>query len=506
MARTPLLRLVRKAFRQAALSRREFLTLSAAAAAVAASPVRADAERLKTQRIAIIGGGAAGLTVAYRLAKEGIKPQLFEAGNRLGGRMFTRSNFNGDNMFCELGGEFVDTGHEDIRKLCAELGLKLQDLGKDESGKELYFFEGKYFTPDDLAGNKEKRGEISRLATRIAQDQLNLEKDNEWTDKAKELDGKTLHEYLESMKPLTSEWVIKLLDVAYTIEYGLPTSQQSALNLVLMLGTDLNKGFALYGESDEAWRIAGGSSTLTDALATEIKGKSELFLNHALVRLEQSTGAVACTFNTGMKSIRQSFDRVVLALPFTTLRYVDGLDRLKLTKEKRDSIRELGYGTNAKLMFGTTEKTWRHNAAFPVPSDGSFFTDLGIQCVWETSRGQQGEAGILTNYLGGAAGRQSQDVRIKKSREELEKLIPGIDKAWDKKAQTSFFWEKHPHTRGAYTCPKPGQVTGALAVAGKPELDGRLLFAGEHTSAEYNGFMNGAVESANRVVKELLAS
>jgi monoamine oxidase len=38
-----------------------------------------------------------------------------------------------------------------------------------------------------------------------------------------------------------------------------------------------------------------------------------------------------------------------------------------------------------------------------------------------------------------------------------------------------------------------------------PELDGRLIFAGEHTSGEFAGFMNGAVESGNRAAREILS-
>ena len=34
--------------------------------------------------------------------------------------------------------------------------------------------------------------------------------------------------------------------------------------------------------------------------------------------------------------------------------------------------------------------------------------------------------------------------------------------------------------------------------------DGRLIFAGEHTSGDFSGFMNGAVQSGNRAAKEIL--
>jgi hypothetical protein len=50
-------------------------------------------------------------------------------------------------------------------------------------------------------------------------------------------------------------------------------------------------------------------------------------------------------------------------------------------------------------------------------------------------------------------------------------------------AVTSFFWSRYPYTRGSYTSPKVGQYTTMLDEAGKPALNGRLQFAGEHTCA-----------------------
>jgi monoamine oxidase len=45
-----------------------------------------------------------------------------------------------------------------------------------------------------------------------------------------------------------------------------------------------------------------------------------------------------------------------------------------------------------------------------------------------------------------------------------------------------------------------------IETAAASELDGALLFGGEHTSVDFNGFMNGAVDSGERVARELLAA
>jgi monoamine oxidase len=49
-----------------------------------------------------------------------------------------------------------------------------------------------------------------------------------------------------------------------------------------------------------------------------------------------------------------------------------------------------------------------------------------------------------------------------------------------------------------------GQYTTLLDVAPEPALKGRLQFAGEHTSSEFLGFMDGCVQSGNRASEALI--
>ena len=71
-------------------------------------------------------------------------------------------------------------------------------------------------------------------------------------------------------------------------------------------------------------------------------------------------------------------------------------------------------------------------------------------------------------------------------------------------AVASYFWAQHPFSLGSYACAKVGQYTSFLPLVKTPELNGRLLFAGEHTEPDFLGTMNGAVMSGNRAAMELL--
>jgi monoamine oxidase len=521
MSRTPLFSLVKKGLAQAsrdhgivfprssALSRRQLLRLTAAAAGASAlSPVldwSAQAKQKPPHSIAIIGGGVAGLTAAYRLQAAGAKPILFEASNRWGGRMFTVYDFY-QGMFVELGGEFVDTDHEDLHQIAADVGIEMERLAVEREGEELYFFKGRFHTPEDMIDPKTKSGAFAPVAKQIADDAAKLtDKDDNWTAHASKLDNMSLKEYLAQFRGKADDWVIDLLDVAYNIEEGLLAEDQSSLMMVDAIGTDMNKPYSMYGESDEAFRIKGGSSALITALVAALQDKIDMKQGYALSSLDHKNNQIVLGFDAPGGKQTQNFDAVILALPFTKLRQVTGLENLQLSEAKLKAIRELGMGQNAKVLLGTKSRVWRlPDSGLPAPSNGSFYSDLGFQTLWESSRDQPGTAGILTDYLGVKPGIDDAKAALDAFRADLPKMSQKIADSADWNAVTSWFWHSYPYTLGSYASAKVGQYTTMFDVAAEPALHGRLQFAGEHTSSEFYGYMNGAVESGNRTSKALI--
>lgn len=493
------------------VSRRDFVRLVGAAGFATAAggmlPRRARGQEAQPavpagggNPVAILGAGIAGLTAAYRLQKAGVPCEIFEASDRTGGRMFTRYDFNKDGMFCELGGELVDTDHEDLITLAGELGVEIQELKAEDKGVDLYYFGGKHYADEQLIPL------FQPFAKRLAEDQAPLynEAEDFLTEPAAKFDKISMAEYLSDAGKGVEKWVIDMIRTAYVIEYGRDAEEQSALNLITYLEPDTTDGFKIFGSSDESKRIKGGSSTLPNALVRALEGKVKINRGYQLVKVSGSAAGMGLTFTTsgGTKTVK--FTRVICTLPFTTLRLVEGVQALPISPEKKESIAKLGYGNNAKVMLGFTERWWRNPAVqLPAPSNGSLFTDLPFQCIWETSRGQAGESGILTNYLGGSAAKQFTAARFDAIKGELDRVFPGIKEKFDGK-RAMMNWPEYKLTKGSYACPLVGQYLTSLAAAPGAELDGRLIFAGEHTSGDYSGFMNGAVESGNRAAQEIL--
>lgn len=461
------------------------------------------------KKVVVVGGGVAGLATCYYLKKQGIKCSLFEASKRLGGRIFTQYQFNSDGMFVERGGELIDTNHEDLIELVEELGLETEDFLEGSTKESAVYHFG-----DQLLRDSDVLKAFGPFSRNILKSQETLMVDGEiqlptyHTVKTPELvalDQLSLQSYLDSMDGNTMEWVEpwlrELISVAYRGEYGLESHEQSAINLVSFIGTETDE-FKIFGESDEAKRIKGGNSKLINALIKEIEGtpiQLESELEHIKVT---SSGAISLQFKSGSTTQEVVADHVVLAIPFTVLRRIPGVFDLPLSRPKRRAIKELGYGTNSKLMLDFTSKFWQTSSPFSTRGV-DIYTDGKAQQFWETSRLQKGNSGVLTHFLGGERG-------ATRNADQIELALSALTMIYGSSAKNQFtgkkvyhVWRKDPLFRGSYICPTPGQYTRLIGASSETELNGKLHFAGEHTSLDYGGFMNGAVESAKRVCLEL---
>jgi monoamine oxidase len=533
MSRTPLFRLLQRSYRAASysiahaepvdelldrrnagaiaprderkgMSRRQFVAGSAAVAAVATldacTPRRPAVVSPRRDEggppVIIIGAGIAGLTAGYRLRQAGVPFRIIEAQNRVGGRMYSLRNFFADGQVCELGGELIDTNHERIQALAAELGIALDDLSKDDPAlaRDTFYFDGALRTERELVEA------LVPLARSIAAalGPLGADPDVSYRDAKPEaiaLDRQSITQWLDSAG--VTGWFRKFLDVAYTTEYGLAPDRQWALNFLLMIDPDPNQ-FRIFGESDERFHVHEGNDLIVRTLGERISDAIET--NTVLEAIDRrADGSYACALRRGSSSSTATSSHVLVTVPFTLLRSV----RIgtELPDVKRRAIAELGYGTNAKLMVGFSSRVWRERHR----SNGSVLTDLPFQLVWETSRLQSGGAGILTNFTGGAHGIElgegSAADQATRLVTDMERVFPGVAAARAGMKEVRFHWPSFPWTRGSYASYLTGQWTAFSGAEGEA-VDG-LHFAGEHCSRYAQGFMEGGCETGERAAREI---
>lgn len=476
------------------ISRRDLLRLTLAAAGGTALSACSDLPPPfgeKDARVVVVGAGLAGLHCAHRLQEAGIDVSVYDGWNRVGGRVFTLRNVYPDGQVAELGGEFIDSNHVTMHALAGELGITLDDRLEDAPGTlEVWWFNGA-IVPDELIVEQ-----FSAVAPRMLAD---LEAADGDEDAFAALDHTSLADYLaEVVPPATYPELHELLTVAYRGEFGRETSEQSSLNLIYLIGSDEPDPFRVFGESDERYHAREGNDAFATRLADSLTRPVKL--GRRLTALSQRAGLYELRFVRADGHTELVFaEHVVLAIPFTTLREVE-LD-VPLSEEKRTIIDELAYGTNAKVVGAFRERIWRTR----YDSSGSVTSDHEFQQTWDSSVGQPGEHGILTNFLGGETGVRVGDVDPEQwftgVVTDLEALYPGIRQVYIEGSARRMHWPSAPLFKGSYTCYAPGQWE-FWSLEGVRE--GNIHFCGEHTSPDFQGWMEGAAETGAFAAAEIL--
>jgi monoamine oxidase len=468
-------------------SRRRFVKNTAlAGTGMVLAPALLNALPINKPAIVVVGAGIAGLNTVYQLQKMGYPATLYEAANRVGGRMFTLTNYFGESLSTDLGGEFIDGNHEDIHQLMKEMNLEYFDLRLDTAQKERLFFNNKAYTENDLVQA------LQPYIPRLAADVTALPNDITYINAAAfaHLDNLSVKEYLDEVG--IHGWLYNYLDVMLSREYGMDITAQSAINFLFML--DKSGAFT---EGHEIYKIKGGSQQLAKAVYQKIKPSVKL--QHVLTGLKATSKGYQLLFKHRHTTSTVMADYVVMAIPFTVLKNIP-LD-VPMPAGKRKCINEFSIGNSAKFIMGVSHKPWRDDN-----QQGYTFADETFGCGWDSTHMQSNTTGSFSTYAGGMS---ANKILATAPTQLINEFKPGIDKVFTGSAaaltgkQVKICWAKQPYAKGGYTSFKKGQYSSIAGWEAEPV--GNLFFAGEHVSGPFQGFMNGAAQTG-RFAAEMIAA
>jgi monoamine oxidase len=508
MSRTPLFHMLRQAVRQQArierperrlIGRRSVLLGGAGLAATTLLPAVGLAA---TARIAVVGAGLAGLSAAYELQKHKLDADIFEASSsRIGGRCFTaRGNFD-QNQIAEHGGEFIDTGHLEIRNLAAELDLELDDvLNPPTNAKERYFFDGRSYSLatatsdwkpfyDTIQKQQEEIGDVYTY--------------RQSTPKARAYDAMTVSEWLAKYIPGGRDSQLgQLIEAAFAEENGADADRQGALNLITTLADDARNNFNLYyTDSDQRFHVRGGNDKIVTSLHQRLGARTQLSMPLVAIATLPD-GTVRLSFKKDAATVDKVYDRVILALPFAVMRAAVDYKQAAFQPLKNRAIETLPIGASTKFQMQFTRRLWTEsgcNGEMRVPS-------RTFQTTWEVTRKQPGDNGILNFFSGGTravnAGKMDNQKLAETVMKDVGVVLPGLDKLWNRK-MIKDAWKGNPWSLGSYTYFPPRYMTEVRGVEAEPE--GNCYFAGEHTAKE-TSYLNSGVESGMRAARQVIGS
>jgi monoamine oxidase len=498
------------------LSRRSFVTALGAGGIALGLPRPASAKGQPT--ITIVGAGIAGLSCALELADRGLASTVYEASGRVGGRMFSNTNYWDRGQVSEWCGELIDTGHETVQALAQRFRLPLDNLhaAEPKGSEDTYKFFGRYYrqskADSDFLGKVADRVSFEANVGTVYPTTFDSS-----TALAQRLDNQSIHEWIESRVPGGHRSELgQLLDVAYNIEYGADTTDQSALNLVYLLGfqPEGSKQLSLFGQSDETYHIRGGNQRLPAAIAQHLG--DNVNYGHALRRVAKTaSGRYELTFEKAGSAVAVVTDYVVLAIPFAVLRGID-TSRAGFDVLKKEAISDLGRGRNAKTQLQFSRRLWNKPGAWHGISNGSSYSDTGYQAGWDVTRAQAGNEGIMVFYSGGSVAEAMRASRAYSLVDDpgvktdattalgrAEKVFPGLSALWNGKASQSLA-HKSALFEASYSYWRVGQYTSFAGYEGVAQ--GRVLFCGEHTSQDFQGFMEGGASEGQRAATDLVTA
>ena len=276
---------------------------------------------------------------------------------------------------------------------------------------------------------------------------------------------------------------------------------QSSLNLLYLIGFSEPNTFPIFGDSDEKFHIRGGNDQVPTILAAKLAGADHR--EHAARRRSSSSddGTFKLTFQNGAGSFDSVYDHVVLALPFSILRSAVDFSQAGFNDVKTTAINERGDGDELEVPPAV------HVALLARP---------GLQRR-DVLRPR------LPEHVGGhaRAGRRERDPLLVHGRQrsasrsatarrssrrttflrQIEPVLPGATAKWNGKV-TRDYWTGYQWTKGSYSYWKVGQYT--RFVGAEAERSGNCYFCGEHTSIDFQGYLNGAVDTGETAAKQVI--
>ncbi|WP_035849277.1 flavin monoamine oxidase family protein [Kitasatospora azatica] len=477
-----------------------------------------------TPRIAIIGAGISGLNAALTLADKGIASTVYEANpSRIGGRMFSGGGTWHPGLWeqgqvSEYGGELLDTGHHTMLQLCQRFGLSTTAVRHvyGSQADQTLWFQGGYY-PRSQADI-----DFKPVWQSIKSDIQAGGSSPSWNNHnaaAVTLDNLTVRDWINSRVP--GGYASKLgsfLDVAYNVEYGADTTAQSSYALLCLLSWQANPGsFNIWGGSDERYHITGGNDQVPHAIAAALPAGTvqQGWTLTAVTRNADGTQTLAFDLDGG-GTRTVTADHTILAVPLPILQQHIDFSGASLDTMMRGVLTNMTMGACTKLNMQFSGRPWTGTGPWPGSSNGECFSDQSFQQAWDVTRGQAGSDGILVQYGGGTQARgltppapftdastPYTSALAGRYLTQIDQLWPGTKALWNGRATLSA-WHLNPYSYGAYSYWPTGYLTTYAGYEGTAQ--GNLHFAGEHTSYDFQGYMEGGASQGARAAQEVLTA
>lgn len=443
--------------------------------------------------VAVVGAGLAGLAAARALAAHGLDVVVLEARDRVGGRVLAEELGDGDVV--ELGAQFAGPGQTRLLALADELGV--DRFPTWTAGRSIVLVGERRYTWEPGGWPRLSPivlGDFGLAMLRLDRMAARVPLDAPWqAERADEWDAQTLETWLRrNVVTATARAQMRLMFT--TLFATEPTSVSllhalffvaSAGSLRLLTGTE---GGAQH------WRFVGGSQRLTLGLAATLGARVRL--SSPVRRIAWS--AAGATVETDGESLRAR--HVVVTVPPALADRIEW--RPALPGDRDQLTQRMPHGSVVKLMAVYAEPFWRAQEL----SGHAACADLVVSTTFDNSP-PDARPGVLLGFVEGNAARRFARLPDAERRQVVEDCLAAYfgPAARSLERLIEQDWSAEEWTRGCYAAHLPPGAWTQFGEALRAPV-GPIHWAGTETARAWHGYLEGALESAERVASEVRAA
>lgn len=444
---------------------------------------------VRTCDVLVVGAGLSGLASARSLHALGHDVIVVEARDRVGGRTLSVEHRG---AAFDLGGQWVGRDHRRVHALADELGLAR--FPQAHEGKKVLDIGGRVSTyagsiPSmsllDLLRTELVMRKIERMTSRVAQDpSVGALDRSSW-------DAMTVAEFERTR--WASRNARELLDVAVRVVFGAEPSELSLLYFLHYLAASggLKALVETEGGAQEA-RFVMGAQGLSLGIAREL-GSDRVVLGAPVRKLIQSNSGVTIETDRGAFASRFA----IVAMPPHLVGRVQFEPPLPPSRDQ--FLQRQPMGSTVKVFAFYPERTWRERGL----SGEAVIGGGPISVVYDDSS-HDGAVACLLGFVVGSAAREwtkrAPEERRAFALAEFERLLGA--RAADVLDYVEHDWSAEPWSGG---CPVATMGPEVMTSFDGELIEplGRIHFAGTETARRFTGYLEGALEAAERAAEEV---